>query len=122
LLLVSAVGVTNTLTINVLEQTREIGLLRIVAMTASQVRKTIFSQALIMGLLALVPGVVAGLAVAYLINTAMLPVTGHAVDFTLHPWLLVGGFTLGMLVVCFAAWFPARRASKLDLPTALRTL
>jgi putative ABC transport system permease protein len=120
LLLVSAVGVTNTLTINVLEQTREIGLLRIVAMTCNQVRKTIFTQAMIMGVLALVPGIVAGVAVAYLINLSMLPVTGHAVDFTLHPWLLVGGFVLGMLVVCLAAWFPANRASQLDLPTALR--
>ena len=39
LLVVSAVGVTNTLTINVLEQTREIGLLRIVAMTATRCGK-----------------------------------------------------------------------------------
>ena len=38
-LLVSAVGVTNTLTINVLEQTREIGLLRIVAMTQTRCEK-----------------------------------------------------------------------------------
>jgi putative ABC transport system permease protein len=120
LLIVSAVGVTNTLTINVLEQTREIGLLRIVAMTQVQVRKTIFTQAMIMALLALVPGILAGIAVAYLINLAMLPVTGHAVSFTLHPWLLIGGLVIGLLVVSFAAWFPARRASHLDLPTALR--
>ena len=58
--------------------------------------------------------------VAYLINLAMLPVTGHAVDFTLHPWLLVGGLVIGLLVVSLAAWFPANRASRLDLPTALR--
>ena len=121
LLIVSAVGVTNTLTINVLEQTREIGLLRVVAMTQGQVRKTIFTQAMIMALLALVPGILAGIGVAYLINLAMLPVTGHAVGFTLHPWLLVGGLIIGLLVVSFAAWLPANRASRLDLPTALRT-
>src|SRR5262249_17821968 len=91
LLVISSVGVTNTLTINVLEQTREIGLLRIVAMTQPQVRRTIFTQAMIMATLALVPGVAAGIAVAYLINLAMLPVLGHAVDFTLHPELLIGG-------------------------------
>jgi putative ABC transport system permease protein len=122
LLLVSAVGVTNTLTINVLEQTREIGLLRIVAMTTNQVRKTIFTQAMIMAVLALLPGIVAGVAIAYLINLAMLPVTGHAVEFTFHPWLLFGGFFVGLLVVTLASWFPANRASRLDLPTALRTL
>ena len=88
-LMVSAVGVTNTLTINVLEQTRELGLLRIVAMTQNQVRKTIFTQAMIMALLALMPGIVAGVAVAYLINVAMMPVLGHPVQFTFHPVLLV---------------------------------
>jgi putative ABC transport system permease protein len=120
--LVSAVGVINTLTINVLEQTREIGLLRIVAMTCNQVRKTIFTQAIIMAVMALVPGIIAGVGVAYLFNLAMPQVTGHAVDFVLHPWLLVGGFVLGLLVVSLAAWFPAKRASNLDLPTALRTV
>lgn len=122
LLLVSGVGVTNTLTINVLEQTREIGLLRIVAMTCEQVRRTIFTQAMIIALMALVPGILAGVVVAFLINRAMLPVTGHAVDFGLHPWLLIGGLVVGLIVVSLAAWFPAKRASNLDLPTALRTV
>jgi putative ABC transport system permease protein len=119
-LMVSSVGVTNTLTINVLEQTREIGLLRIVAMTRNQVRRTIFTQAMIIAILALVPGIIAGVAVAYLINLSMMPVTGHAVKFTLHPLLLGGGFVIGLIIVSLAAWFPANRASRLDLPTALR--
>lgn len=121
-LLVSAVGVTNTLTINVLEQTRELGLLRIVAMTQAQVRKTIFTQAMIMALLALVPGIIAGVSVAYLINIAMMPVLGHPVQFTLYPVLLIGGLLAGLAVVAFAALFPANRAAKLDLLEALRTL
>jgi putative ABC transport system permease protein len=91
-------------------------------MTCNQVRKTIFTQAMIIALMALVPGIVAGVAVAYLINLAMLPVTGHAVDFTLHPTLLIGGLVVGIVIVALAAWFPANRASKLDLPTALRTV
>lgn len=121
-LLVSAVGVTNTLTINVLEQTRELGLLRIVAMTRAQVRKTVFSQAVIMAILALIPGIIAGVSVAYLINVAMMPVIGHPVQFELHPNLLFGGFALGLAIIAVAAWFPANRASKLDLLEALRTL
>jgi putative ABC transport system permease protein len=121
-LLVSAVGVTNTLTINVLEQTRELGLLRIVAMTQNQVRKTVFTQAVIMALLALIPGIIAGISVAYLINVAMMPVIGHAVQYRLHPALLLGGLAVGLAVVAFAAWFPSNRAAKLDLLDALRTL
>ncbi|HVT27096.1 MAG TPA: FtsX-like permease family protein [Lacipirellulaceae bacterium] len=122
LLVVSAVGVTNTLTMNVLEQTREIGLLRIVAMTRNQVKKTIFTQAMLMAALALAPGIAAGVGVAYLINLAMMPVLGHPVSFTVHPLLMICSFIAGLIIVSLAAWLPANRASRLDLPTALRTL
>jgi ABC-type lipoprotein release transport system permease subunit len=43
------------------------------------------------------------------------------VEFTVRPTLLFGGLVIGILVVSLAAWFPANRASRLDLPTALRT-
>jgi putative ABC transport system permease protein len=122
ILVVAALGVTNTLTINVLEQTRELGLLRIVAMTQSQVRKTVFTQAVIMALLALVPGVAAGAAVAYLINLSLLPLTGHVVRFDLDPTLLAGSLVIGFIIVSLAAWFPAGRAARLNLLEALRTL
>ena len=45
----AAFGIANTLTMNVLEQTRELALLRVVAMTRCQVRKTILAQAVIIG-------------------------------------------------------------------------
>ena len=54
--LVAAFGIANTLTMNVLEQTREIALLRVVAMTRWQVRKLILSQAVIIGAIGLATG------------------------------------------------------------------
>lgn len=119
LLLVAAFGVANTLTMNVLEQTRELGLLRIIAMTRDQVRKTIFAQALMIGLLALVPGIFAGFAIAYLINLATLSVIGHPVQLQFHPWLMLGAFASGLALVAAAAWFPAERAARLQLSQAL---
>jgi putative ABC transport system permease protein len=118
-LVVAAFGVANTLTMNVLEQTREIGLLRILAMTRTQVRQTIFSQALMIALLALVPGIFAGVAIAYLINVATVNVIGHIIAFNFHPGLMAGSFVAGLVVVAAAAWFPADRAAKLNLQTAL---
>jgi putative ABC transport system permease protein len=119
LLLVAAFGVANTLTMNVIEQTRELGLLRIIAMTRDQVRKTIFAQALMVGLLALIPGIIAGYGIAYLINLATLAVIGHPVQLGFHPWLLFGAFAIGMVIVAAAAWFPAERAARLHLSEAL---
>ncbi len=117
---VAAFGVANTLTMTVLEQTRELGLLRILAMTRAQVRKTIFAQAIMMGLLAIVPGVVAGLGVAYLINEATLSVIGHSIAFKIHPQLILGAAAGALAIVVAAAWLPAERAARLDLPQALR--
>ena len=74
---VAALGVINTLTMNVLEQTREFGLLRVVAMTRWQVRKTILTQAVLLAVAGLAPGVGGGLILSYIINLATLPAIGH---------------------------------------------
>jgi putative ABC transport system permease protein len=119
-LVVAAFGVANTLMITVFEQTRELGLLRILAMTRMQVRKSILAQALTMGLVALIPGIAAGVGVAYLINWATYPVIGHVIPFQIHPELLFGSAAVGLVLVIAAAWVPAERAARLELPVALR--
>lgn len=88
--LVAGLGVANTLTINVLDQTRELGLLRIVGTTQWQVRRIVLAQALMLGILSLLPGVAVGGLIAYLISLTTYPVSGHPVAFTLHPllWIL----------------------------------
>ena len=116
---VAAFGVVNTLTMNVLEQTRELGLLRIVAMTKSQVRRTILTQALIIGGVGLVPGVLSGVAVAYLMNLAMGPAFGHPIEFGFHPWLLVGALFGSLLITALDAFLPARRAASINVVDAL---
>lgn len=119
-LIVAGFGVVNTLGMNVLEQTRELGLLRVVAMTRGQVRKAIVAQAAMLGLLGVTPGLLAGAGMAYIINLSTQPVIGHPVVFTLHPWLLLSGFLGGMAMVLVAAWIPAERAARLELAMALR--
>lgn len=117
---VAAMGVANTLTMNVLEQTREIGLLRIVGTTQWQVRNTVIVQAIMMGIIAFIPGLAAGVLIAYLTHITAAPVLGHPVPFVWHPWLLVGSLLAGMLVIAVAAWFPAQRAARLTLLDAVR--
>ncbi len=118
--LIAAFGLINTLAMNILEQTREIGLLRVVAMTRSQIRKMIMAQAIMMGLIALIPGIVVGLVIAYLINISTLPVTGHAIEFVFRPWLIVGAFGLESIIILLAALVPAERAARLRLSDALQ--
>lgn len=113
--IVATLGVANTLTMNVLEQTRELGLLRIVGATQRQIWHIVYSQAIMIGVLAFVPGGIAGMVIAYLISLTTEAFSGHAVAFKLHPALVFGGMAFGFFVVLVAAWSPARRAARLPL-------
>jgi putative ABC transport system permease protein len=118
--LIAAFGLINTLTMNILEQTPEIGMLRIVAMTQGQVRKLILSQALLMGLVGLIPAVFAGLFIAYLLSLSLLPTTGHAVAFVFRPWLTIGTFFAELAVVVIASLLPAERAARIPVAKAMQ--
>jgi putative ABC transport system permease protein len=119
-LLVAAFGVANTLTMNVLEQTRELALLRVVAMTRRQVRKMVLSQAGIIGLIGLALGILFGVTTAFVISKSTMALLGYPVPFIVHPLFLAGCFVAGLGLVLAAALVPARQAARLDLLIALQ--
>lgn len=119
-LVVAGFAVANTLTMNVLEQTREIAMLRVVAMTRRQVRRTILAQAAILGLFGVTVGVISGAISSYTMNLCTPAVTGRPIDFALHPRLLVGTYFVALGIILIAAWLPARRATHLNLLIALQ--
>jgi putative ABC transport system permease protein len=117
---VASLGIVNTLTMNVLEQTREVGLLRAVAMTRGQVRKMVVAQAVGLGVISLAPGAVVGIAIAYLLNKGSYAVSGQPVDFHVQPVLVVGSFAVALGIAVLAAYLPARRAAGLRVVEALQ--
>ena len=117
---VAAFGLVNTLAMNILEQTREIGMLRVVAMTRRQVRKMILAQAFIMGVIGVVPGILIGLWIAFVINLSTQQATGRAIEFGIYPWLVVCAPLLELLVVVIAAMIPAERAARVNISSALQ--
>jgi putative ABC transport system permease protein len=119
-LVVAAFGIANTLTMNVLEQTREIALLRVVAMTRGNVRKLFFAQASILGVIGLVSGGVLGVNTAYVISLCSAPLLGYPISFSLHPGLIAACLAAAFAIVLVAAWLPANRAAKSNLLVALQ--
>ena len=117
---VAAFGIANTLTMNVLEQTRELAMLRVVAMTRAQVRKTILAQATIIGAIGLVTGSVGGMVGAYVTSLCSKAVLGQAVDFSLHLGLVALSAMAAMVIILIAAWIPSERAARLNLLLALK--
>ncbi len=117
---IASLGIVNTLSVSVLEQTRELGLLRAVALTRRQVRKTVLSQALAIALVSLVPGAVVGIAVAILLNVVTGAVIGQPVDLSVNPIVVISALVVGFVAAVVSAYLPARRAARLEIVKALQ--
>ena len=119
-LVVGALGVVNTLTMNVMEQTREIGMLRSIGMRRGQIVKTVIGQAAILGIIGVATGLISGVVLARSINMTLGTTFGRYVPFAVRPEFLLALVSVGLAVVLLAAILPARRAARLNVIQAMR--
>ncbi len=112
-LVIAGFAIVNTLTMNVIEQTRYLGLLRVVGMTRTQVIRMFLFQALVLGSLALLPGAIIGVVMAWLITVSYAGVIEHGVKFAINFPLLGLYLTAGVLLSVLSAVLPAIRAGRL---------
>jgi len=112
---VGSLGVANTVTMNVLEKTRTLGLLRAVGMTGSQVTRLVVLESLLLGMAGGIIGAAGGVLTALLIQFASQPLLGHPIRPSFRPGVVAVNLLAAVAVTCVAAWLPARRAAKLDL-------
>ncbi len=117
---VASLGITNSLTMNLLEQTREIAVLRAIGMKRGQVRALLLCQALTIGVVSLMPGLILGIGWSYLMHLPQNPTLGSIVHFQLNPWFLAGCCVAAFVVPILAALYPAQRAARLQVIQALR--
>ena len=117
---VASLGITNFLTMSVLEQTRELGILRAVAMKRRQVYKMILSEALAMGMIGVIPGVLLGLLLGYAVTHSNYTIVGLRVPYVLETGLLVGCVVVALAIAVLASLPPARRAGRLTIIRALQ--
>ena len=115
--IVSLVGIINTLVLTVYERTRELGMLRAVGMTRRQVRMMIRYESIVTALMGAALGMVVGVFLALLITHAL---SSSGIVFAV-PWLEIVYFVLAAIVVgILAAVIPARRAARLNVLEALQ--
>jgi len=116
---IAVFGIANTLKLSIYERTHEIGLLRAVGASRSQVRGLIRWEAVITALLGAVQGVVIGVLIGYLV-IAGLRGQGFK-EFTLPTTALVVVLVIAVVCGVLAALGPARRAARLDVLSAIAT-
>jgi putative ABC transport system permease protein len=116
---VGSLGVANTVTMNVLEKQRTLGLLRAVGMTSRQVTLVVVLESLILGIAGSLIGLFGGITTALFIQLSSQPLLGHPIEAKFRLDVIVVNLVAAVLVSLVAAWLPARRAARLDLLQAI---
>ncbi len=116
-IVIALLGIANTLALSIAERTREVGLLRAVGMTRSQLRSTIRWEAIIIALQGTLLGLLIGTFFGWAL-VAALHDQGVTV-FRVPAGSLIVVVVLAALAGALAAVQPSRRAAKLDVLRAV---
>ncbi|MDR9391150.1 MAG: FtsX-like permease family protein [Trueperaceae bacterium] len=117
---IAALGVANTLGMNLATRGRDLATLRVLGVSRDGVRRIVVAEGLVVVVLGSVLGVAFGLALADVVTAGAEALTGYELDPAV-PWSLVGVALLASpLVGLLASWAPARRAARLAPIEALK--
>jgi putative ABC transport system permease protein len=109
--LISLFGIANTLTLSVVERTRESALLRALGITKRQLRRMLSLEAVIMALIGASVGVTLGIAFGW----ASIRAISSEIVFSLPYAQVIGFIVLAAVAGVVAAVLPARRAARASI-------
>jgi putative ABC transport system permease protein len=121
-LFVGAFIIFNTFAIIVAQRTRELALFRALGASGRQVMTSVLIEAVVIGIVSSIIGVLVGIGIAILLKSALnatgfeIPSSGTAI----LPRTFVVSIVVGTLVTMVAALVPARRAARVAPIEALR--
>jgi putative ABC transport system permease protein len=113
------IAMVNTLSINVIERTREIGMLRAIGSTRKQVKQMVFSESLLLSALGTSLGILVGLFLSYYLVKALV-FSGFELKFFFPGYGVLTAIGVGLLFGVLAAMIPARQAAATPIVEALR--
>ncbi len=124
-LVVSAIGMFNTMTITLLERTEEIGIMKSIGASDAMISLMFVMEATIMGFLGGLIGVIIGFlegeAFNLAVNLIAIHLGGEKVSLFYSPlWFVLSILIFSLIVGFLTGVIPARRASRIDPLEALR--
>lgn len=114
----SLIAMLNTLTINVIERTREIGIIRAVGGTRRQIRSLVVAESLLLAAIGATFGILGGMYLGYVLVTAIDVIFPMGYSFPTSG--IAAAVVIGLLFGGLAAIIPARQAARLEIIQALR--
>jgi len=122
---VAALGMFNTLTVSLMERTREVGLMKAMGMKSSEIRDLFMAESLIMGLCGGVCGLIVGFLMGKILSLSFSVVSiskGFGIiDVSYIPFMfLLVILILALIIGLITGIYPSRRATKISALNALR--
>ncbi|MER0241318.1 FtsX-like permease family protein [Streptomyces sp. HSW2009] len=116
--------IANTFTMLVSQRTKELALLRAVGASRRQVTRSVLIEALVVGAVAAVAGLLAGIGIGAGLRS-LLNSTGATVPdgpLIIDPTTVGASLFVGIVVTVLAAWLPGRRAAKIPPVAAMSSV
>ncbi|MCX4536881.1 ABC transporter permease [Streptomyces sp. NBC_00841] len=117
--LIALLGIANTLTLAIHERTRELGLLRAVGQTRSQLRTMVRWESVLVAAFGTAGGLLLGGFLGWVLVKASEGAGDTPFAFALPPTRLLVVALVGITAGALAGWRPARRAARLDVLRAI---
>jgi putative ABC transport system permease protein len=119
-ILVALFGVANTLAVSVVDRARELGILRALGATRTQLNTVFLIEAALVGASASVLGVLGGaLSSLYMVKELLRLEMGWRIDWHASPWTTLMVVVVAQLVALIACWFPIRAAARMEVAAVL---
>jgi putative ABC transport system permease protein len=116
--LIALIGIANTLSLSVIERTRESALLRALGLTKPQLRRMLMAEAMLMSVLGVALGVVMGTSFGWALVHMFVRSSGEG-GMTFPAGSLLVYILAGGLAGVLAAVVPARRAARQTVAAAI---
>jgi ABC-type antimicrobial peptide transport system permease subunit len=124
-LAVASLGMFNTMTVSLLERTREVGVMKTMGMLSNEVRELFLAESMIMGVgggvLGILFGFILGRILSIILSSISVLKGQGIINIATIPWF----FTAFILAVSFfvgiiTGWYPSKRARQISALNALR--
>ena len=125
-LLIAAIGITNTMIMSIYERTKEIGVMKVIGASITDIKHLFLFEASMIGAIgggvgALISKIGSSVINSLTANNPSLDMGGGTGISYIPIWLMIAGVGMTAVIGIVSGYFPARRAMKLSALEAIRT-
>ena len=119
-LIVAAIGITNTMVMAIYERTREIGVMKVIGASLSDIKKLFLTEAAFIGFVGGFVGIIVSLGSSKIVNVIAINTNSNMLS-SIPLWLCGASLIFATFIGIAAGYLPAKRAMKLSALSAIKT-